>query len=131
MLLACPPLQWLGKLSYSLYLWHWPVLILAAASLGTELPMTAKLALVGVALALSVVTYKYVESPVRNSSWLKARRPLVSVALGAALVALSLGLTSILVSILPKPSPTDELDDLVAVAQRFEAPPPPSYLNLA
>lgn len=130
-LLACPPLQWLGKLSYSLYLWHWPVLILAAASLGTELPMTAKLALVGVALALSVVTYKYVESPVRNSSWLKARRPLVSVALGAALVALSLGLTSILVSILPKPSPTDELDDLVAVAQRFEAPPPPSYLNLA
>lgn len=130
-LLACPPLQWLGKLSYSLYLWHWPVLILAAASLGTELPVTTKLALVGVALALSVATYKYVESPVRNSSWLKARRPSVSVALGAALVALSLGLTSILVSILPKPSPTDELDDLGAVAQRFEAPPPPSYRNLA
>ncbi len=90
MLLRCRPLQWLGKLSYSLYLWHWPVLILAAASLGTELAMTTKLAFVGVALALSVVTYKYVESPVRNSSWLKARRPSVSVAVGAALVVLSL-----------------------------------------
>ena len=89
-LLRCRPLQWLGKLSYSLYLWHWPVLILAAASLGTELAMTTKLAFVGVALALSVLTFKYVELPVRNSSWLKARRPSVSVAFGAALVALSL-----------------------------------------
>lgn len=128
-LLRCRPLQWLGKLSYSLYLWHWPVLILAA-SLGTELAMTTKLALVGVALALSVVTYKYVESPIRSSSWLKARRPSVSVGFGAALVALSLGLASILVSILPKPSPTDELDDL-AVEQRVEAPSPFSYHNLA
>lgn len=129
-LLRCRPLQWLGKLSYSLYLWHWPVLVLAAASLGTELAMTTKLAFVGVALALSVVTYKYVESPVRNSSWLKAPRPSVSVAFGAALVALSLGLTCILVSILPKPSPTDELDDF-AVAQSVEALPPSSYRSLA
>lgn len=129
-LLGCRPLQWLGKLSYSLYLWHWPVLILAVTSLGTELAMTMKLALVGAALALSVVTYKYVESPVRNSSWLKARRPSVSVAIGAALVALSLGLTIILASILPKPSPTDEFDEF-AVAQRVEAPSPSSYRSLA
>ncbi|MHA7262417.1 acyltransferase family protein [Arthrobacter sp. TMN-37] len=104
-LLRCRPLQWLGRLSYSLYLWHWPVLVLAVALLGTQLAMTTKLVFVGVALALSVVTYKYVELPVRNSNWLKARRPSVSVGFGAALVALSLGLTSILVSLPPKPSP--------------------------
>lgn len=120
-LLQCRPLQWLGKLSYSLYLWHWPVLILPAASLGTELAMTTKLAFVGVALALSVVTFKYVELPVRNSNWLKARRPSVSVAFGAALVALSLGLTSNLVSILPKPSPTDKVGDF-AVAPGSDLP---------
>ncbi|MGF9648074.1 acyltransferase family protein [Pseudarthrobacter oxydans] len=110
-LLQWGPLQWLGKLSYSLYLWHWPVLILAAASIGTELAMTARIALVVVALALSVVTFKYVEFPARNSSWLKARRPSISVAFGAAVVALSLGLTGIVVSVLPKPSPTDNFDD--------------------
>jgi hypothetical protein len=82
-----------------------------------------------VALALSVITYKYVESPVRNSRWLKARRPSVSVALGVALVALSLALASILVSILPKPSPTDELDGFAA-AQRVEVPSPSSYRGL-
>ncbi|MFD0045388.1 acyltransferase family protein [Pseudarthrobacter scleromae] len=129
LLLRCRPLQWVGKLSYSLYLWHWPVLILAAAALGTELGMATKLAFAAVALALSVITYKYVESPVRNSRWLKARRPSVSVALGVALVALSLALASILVSILPKPSPTDELDGFAA-AQRVEVPSPSSYRGL-
>ena len=28
--LSLPPMQWLGKLSYSLYLWHWPVIVYAA-----------------------------------------------------------------------------------------------------
>ncbi|MEW1918605.1 acyltransferase family protein [Pseudarthrobacter oxydans] len=129
LLLRWRPLQWVGKLSYSLYLWHWPVLILAAAALGTELGMATKLAFAAVALALSILTYKYVESPARNSSWLKARRPSVSVAFGVALVALSLVLASILVSILPKPSPTDELDGFAA-AQRVEAPSPSSYRGL-
>ncbi len=57
-LLAARPLTWLGDRSYSLYLWHWPVLVLGAPH-GTA-------ALLGVAAALSLVSYQLVEQPLRR-----------------------------------------------------------------
>jgi peptidoglycan/LPS O-acetylase OafA/YrhL len=91
-LIGLPPFRWLGKVSYSLYLWHWPILILAAEHVGkTTLSLSSNLVLVGVALAISVGTYFVIENPIRQ-----ARLPsLVSVTLGVVLIAVTLALMTL------------------------------------
>src|SRR5205823_9475613 len=57
-----------GLISYSLYLWHWPVLLFGQHALGGagSVPTRATtLALVALAFALSIVTYHIVEKPLR------------------------------------------------------------------
>jgi peptidoglycan/LPS O-acetylase OafA/YrhL len=64
--LALAPLRYLGDRSYAFYLWHWPVLILAADYAGGELSLGAKLGLLALALGLSVASYRFVENPIRR-----------------------------------------------------------------
>lgn len=63
-LLSVPPLQWFGKLSYSLYLWHWPVLMFAAILF----PEVSFAPVLGVAMSvlLAWVTFNWVEEPVHR-----------------------------------------------------------------
>ena len=68
-LLAVPPLRYLGDRSYSLYLWHWPVLMLAAQYEGRELPVWVNLLLLLLALGISIVTYSRFENPIRYRLW--------------------------------------------------------------
>ncbi|MET3590650.1 peptidoglycan/LPS O-acetylase OafA/YrhL [Mesorhizobium shonense] len=69
--LALPPLQWVGKLSYSLYLWHWPVIVYAGM-LVEELTLVQRLACLGLTLALSALSYHFIENPIRRNGWLMA-----------------------------------------------------------
>lgn len=70
-LLVNPVSRYLGRISYSLYLWHWPVLVLGVAVLPRELHVVVPLVL---ALVLAALCHHLVEEPVRHSRWL-ARRP--------------------------------------------------------
>jgi peptidoglycan/LPS O-acetylase OafA/YrhL len=90
-ILKLVPFQWIGKLSYSLYLWHWPLLVIAAGRAGRDLTLGQNLLLCVVALGLAAATYQLLEDPVRDSTFLKSQSPVVSVALGAVLVVLSFG----------------------------------------
>lgn len=74
-LLGLRPLRFLGDISYSLYLWHWPVLILGAAYLGPALSFWQGLALVAGAVLLSVASYFGVENPFRRSKRIWGSRP--------------------------------------------------------
>jgi len=60
------PFQWLGDISYSLYLWHWPLLILAPLALGVaKLRIAYRITLLGISLVLSAITKRYVEDRFR------------------------------------------------------------------
>jgi peptidoglycan/LPS O-acetylase OafA/YrhL len=89
-LLSRGPFLKLGSLSYSLYLWHWPILILAAESAGrTSLPLRQSMVWVGVAVGASVVTYRFVENPVRHARVIAVSR-VGSIGLGAILISATL-----------------------------------------
>ena len=71
-LLATRPVRAIGRLSFSWYLWHWPVLILWEARFGPS-TWPVKLALVGAAGGLAWLTMRLVETPVRLSPVIAAR----------------------------------------------------------
>ena len=80
-----PVALWVGRHSYAIYLWHWPVLVLAESQFG-PLPLPTRLVLVAVAFGLSAISLRLVEDPVRHSPWL-ARRAARGLVLGATLCA--------------------------------------------
>jgi peptidoglycan/LPS O-acetylase OafA/YrhL len=75
--LSFAPLRRVGDVSYSLYLWHWPVLVVAPWLVTTGPVVNALLVLV--AYGLAELTYRLVEDPVRRSSWLARRRSITTV----------------------------------------------------
>jgi peptidoglycan/LPS O-acetylase OafA/YrhL len=84
--LGLRPFLWLGGLSYSLYLWHWPILILAAESSGkASLPFSQNLWWLLIALLASLISSRLIENPIRRSRFLVDHRT-VSVGIGIALV---------------------------------------------
>jgi peptidoglycan/LPS O-acetylase OafA/YrhL len=66
-LLSTGPFQRVGGLSYSLYLWHWPLLVVAAGVWDDHLPVWAGLAVVAASAVPAWLTYRWVENPVRYS----------------------------------------------------------------
>lgn len=61
-------LVWLGAVSYSLYLWHWPILALMRYYLGSyELPLLWLFWFLFLTIAISWFSYRFVESPARSS----------------------------------------------------------------
>ncbi|MDN4162995.1 acyltransferase family protein [Nocardioides abyssi] len=91
-MLGIAPLRWVGDASYSLYLWHWPVFLIATQHVGRDLSLRGTAAAVLVTFALSWATYRFVETPFRTLSW-TPRRTLrlypasVGLVLAASLVA--------------------------------------------
>ncbi|GAA3392478.1 hypothetical protein [Cryptosporangium minutisporangium] len=79
--LALPPLVGIGRISYGLYLWHWPTFLLldadrtglsGGALLGVRCAATA---------ALALASYTLVEQPIRTGRWPVRYRPAFATAL--------------------------------------------------
>jgi peptidoglycan/LPS O-acetylase OafA/YrhL len=88
--LAWAPLRWLGLISYSLYLWHWPVIVLLRgprfALAGWSLTAVASV----VSIALATASTRLIEDPIRfRARWARGRAGLLAfAAVMAALAAL-------------------------------------------
>ena len=89
-LLASGLFVFVGRISYPLYLWHFPLLVLARVQWGPSLSVPATLAVVAASVALAYGTYRFVELPVRGLARSRAWRPGVLVAPLAAVGAAGL-----------------------------------------
>ncbi len=69
--LSSAVMRWVGTRSYSLYLWHWP-LIVTVALIAPRQTDALNLAAAALALPLAEVSYRYLETPVRRAVWWRA-----------------------------------------------------------
>ena len=89
-LLSTGPPRWFGRISYSLYLWHWPILILVPVVIGTDgLPVRVLLALL--AIGVAALSTRYIEGRfrIRGPSRANLRTVVVAVACSAAVAMTS------------------------------------------
>ena len=123
--LASSPMRAIGQVSYSWYLWHWPVLVLAPALLGHPLGLAARLAAAIVSGGLAVLTLRFIENPLRFAASVRqsANRSLL---LGGAATAAAACVGVVLLVVMPTPigrgAPT--------AALTVTAAPPPTGGNI-
>jgi peptidoglycan/LPS O-acetylase OafA/YrhL len=73
-ILARPPFVFVGLISYSLYLWHWPLLSFARIRDGEALSVFSTILLISIAVVLAIATYFLVERPLRKVQWSEFKR---------------------------------------------------------
>ncbi len=94
--LMLPPVVYIGRVSYSLYLWHWPIIALGPIVLATAWRSSA-LYIVAMAIA-AILSFHFIESPLRYRTWTTRRVNDIGLglacnfALGAALLLTMLGI---------------------------------------
>ena len=96
LLLERAPVRFLGRISYSLYLWHWPILVLGALAAGGALSVTGRLELAAVAVLVAAASWAVVEEPFRRGFRGLAARPARTLALGLTTIVVVAGFASAL-----------------------------------
>jgi hypothetical protein len=93
LVLGLPLMRWAGGLSYSLYLWHWPLIAAAVAYWGSDATTTRLLAVAAVSVVPAWLTHVLIENPLRFSVPM-ARSPRLALSVGAnfSLVGVATGL---------------------------------------
>jgi peptidoglycan/LPS O-acetylase OafA/YrhL len=94
LLLGTKLFRWVGKLSFSIYLWHWPVLAVGNEIASQPLSMADKLLLVALSVVGAALTFYVFEDRVRCSRWL-AKHPVMSIGMGLAIVGAMLAVATL------------------------------------
>ncbi len=100
LILSWTPLVEVGKRSYGLYLWHWPIFVIAGATDGSWSPFVAASI---IAVIVSELCYRYIETPVRRralSRWWRSRRQVPWAPIGGA-ATIGVALVAFYVSVEP------------------------------
>jgi peptidoglycan/LPS O-acetylase OafA/YrhL len=66
-LLSLPPLTFVGRISYSWYLWHWPMLAYMHIVCGVHLPAAAPALTIAASFGAAVLSWRLIEQPFRGS----------------------------------------------------------------
>jgi peptidoglycan/LPS O-acetylase OafA/YrhL len=75
-ILSSKPTVFVGLISYSLYLWHWPIYVFATYHLARDLSAVEKAALVAASFAIAACSWRFVEQPFRRPGGVMPRRQL-------------------------------------------------------
>lgn len=101
-LLGLAPMRAIGRISYSWYLWHWPVLILAPALVGHPLGLAARITTVLLSAGLAWLTLRYVENPFRFTPAIR-ESAMVSLGVGGAATGVTVIAGITLLIVVPTP----------------------------
>jgi peptidoglycan/LPS O-acetylase OafA/YrhL len=84
------PVQKIGDLSYAIYLWHWPLVVIFPFAFKTDLNFPGRLAIIALSLTLAYATQRFIEDPARRARFgLKQRRVTYGFAVTGMLVILA------------------------------------------
>jgi peptidoglycan/LPS O-acetylase OafA/YrhL len=100
--LSTSPMRAIGRISYSWYLWHWPVLVLAPALLGHPLGLAERIIAALLAAGLAWLTLRYLENPLRFAPKIR-NSPWRSLGLGALATAIAVFVGLGLLKVVPSP----------------------------
>jgi hypothetical protein len=89
------PIAFIGLISYSVYLWHWPLTVFqrdyaALTSGGSD--RFQKLVIMAYSLVLGALSWKFIEQPFRSGSWRPSRRTLFLIAGSGTAIVIALGI---------------------------------------
>jgi len=101
--LSIGPMQWIGKISYSLYLWHWPLIVGATWVWGDtagNLPLSTGFLVVAFSTAPAWLSYRLVEAPIHFSDFF-GTVPRHALALGVVCTAIGLSVSLFLSASVP------------------------------
>ena len=98
--LGLAPMKSIGSISYSWYLWHWPVIVLTPMLLGHPVGLATKLAAVVVSAGLAALSLRFIENPLRFAPRIR-RSPRASLSLGGGVTAVTVCVGMVLLFSLP------------------------------
>lgn len=91
--LTLRPLRWIGLISFSLYLWHWPIIVFYRELTGSDLTLIETAALLAASIAAAAVSYYLVENPLRERLRTVSPGRAVAIGAGATVAVIALALT--------------------------------------
>jgi peptidoglycan/LPS O-acetylase OafA/YrhL len=86
-LLSWRPVVFIGLISYSLYLWHWPIMVFQRSDhfLMEQAPLATKLALIAISIGVAYLSWRFIETPFR----VRTKTTPVRFALGGAFASMA------------------------------------------
>ena len=106
-LLAKRPVVFIGLISYSLYLWHWPLFAFSAYWALEPQPLTYRLGLAAAAFPLAILSWKFVETPFRKRHWCATKRQILATAAAGLVLVFSVGFAIVQQAGIPARWPTE------------------------
>jgi hypothetical protein len=128
-LLSAPPLQLIGRLSYSWYLWHWPVLVFCLVVI-PYLELPGRLIFAGLSLGLAAVSHALIENPIRFSRYLKVRT-IATLCLAAVVTVIAVGINGIAMMFAVQEANTPQQQAITAAANDGPRIDSHCFLNIA
>ncbi|MDR0182274.1 acyltransferase family protein [Lysobacter arvi] len=89
-LLESTPVRWIGRLSYSLYLWHWPVFVLMRWTVGLE-SLSTRIVALAATLVLAALSFYFIETPFRRAAVFRRAHKLAVIGVGVVAIFAFMG----------------------------------------
>jgi hypothetical protein len=113
------PVQFIGDISYELYLWHWPLIVIFTTLLGKAPSWKWSIVLVTASIGLAWLTKKYIDEPIRHARW-RIKSPLVTFASLAAATAVVVAFALVPATILDVESRADLATAQAAIEEQVK-----------